>query len=251
MESLTHKDYKRLLDFLAELHKPVPLPQFGQHLIQLSTELIEGTTIAFDQIEEASGYYSLDVAYPIDVADQAKVLGRLREVYQQNPIYNYIKSGGQGAVDISTLMPSADFERTDFYQDIFRPYDLKHQICVVLPREGWISTLTINCDRRIPQRLLTQLSLAARHMSLAHQTACQLDDLQRVNDRLVSTAAGLTGREMQVFEWLSLGKRNSEIALILGCSRRTVEKHVEHILKKTGTETRTAAVRNRQASSAQ
>jgi hypothetical protein len=38
------------------------------------------------------------------------------------------------------------------------------------------------------------------------------------------------------------GKRDSEIAVILGLSSRTVEKHVGHILEKLGVETRTAAV---------
>jgi hypothetical protein len=42
--------------------------------------------------------------------------------------------------------------------------------------------------------------------------------------------------------WLSEGKRDSEIAVILGLSARTVEKHVCHIFQKLGVETRTAAV---------
>ena len=51
----------------------------------------------------------------------------------------------------------------------------------------------------------------------------------------------LTPREAEVLYWVSEGKTNPEIALILGSSRRTVEKHVEHILEKLGVETRTAA----------
>lgn len=242
MERLSHKQYKQLLDFLAELHRPVPLAQFGRHLLNLTSTLLEGTTLAFDQIEPSSGYYSLEVKDEIDDEERLKVLNRLRDVYQQNPIYPYIQSGGTGAVDISSLLPRPAFERTEFFQDIFRPYDLKHQVCVVLPRKGWISTLTINCDRQIPARVLTLLSIAAHHMSLAHQTACQIDDLQRVNKEMLTPKSGLTARELEVFEWLGKGKRNSEIAIILGCSKRTVDKHVEHILKKTGAETRTAAV---------
>ncbi len=42
--------------------------------------------------------------------------------------------------------------------------------------------------------------------------------------------------------WLSEGKRDREIATILGLSPRTVEKHVCHILEKLQVETRTAAV---------
>jgi hypothetical protein len=41
--------------------------------------------------------------------------------------------------------------------------------------------------------------------------------------------------------WLSEGKRDREIAIILGLSSRTVEKHVCHIFEKLKVETRTAA----------
>ena len=50
----------------------------------------------------------------------------------------------------------------------------------------------------------------------------------------------LTKRELEVVEWIAEGKRNREIAKILGCSARTVQKHVEHILEKLQVETRTA-----------
>jgi DNA-binding CsgD family transcriptional regulator len=58
----------------------------------------------------------------------------------------------------------------------------------------------------------------------------------------------LTPREQEVLHWLAEGKRNSEIATILVCSTRTIEKHVENILAKTGTETRTAAAQTKSQS---
>ena len=56
-----------------------------------------------------------------------------------------------------------------------------------------------------------------------------------------SAAYGLTRRESEVLEWVSRGKTNWEIALILNISARTVQKHLEHIFQKLGVETRTAA----------
>ena len=50
----------------------------------------------------------------------------------------------------------------------------------------------------------------------------------------------LTKRELEVAEWIAAGKRNREIGEILGCSSRTVQKHVQHILDKLHLETRTA-----------
>jgi DNA-binding CsgD family transcriptional regulator len=50
----------------------------------------------------------------------------------------------------------------------------------------------------------------------------------------------LTPRELEVVEWVSAGKRNGEIGQIIGCSPRTVQKHVQHILEKLEVETRIA-----------
>lgn len=55
---------------------------------------------------------------------------------------------------------------------------------------------------------------------------------------------GLTPREAEVLFWLSEGKTNAEIGVILNSARRTVEKHVEHILEKLGVENRAAAIRS-------
>ena len=53
---------------------------------------------------------------------------------------------------------------------------------------------------------------------------------------------GLTPREGEVLQWLTSGKRDRDIADILGISPRTVHKHLQRIYEKLGVETRTAAV---------
>jgi DNA-binding HTH domain-containing proteins len=45
-------------------------------------------------------------------------------------------------------------------------------------------------------------------------------------------AAGLTPRECEVLAWVDQGKRGAEIAGILGIARKTLGKHVEHLLAK-------------------
>jgi DNA-binding CsgD family transcriptional regulator len=53
---------------------------------------------------------------------------------------------------------------------------------------------------------------------------------------------GVTARELDVLRHLCSGARNSEIARALAISERTVAHHVENVLAKLGTSTRTAAV---------
>jgi len=52
---------------------------------------------------------------------------------------------------------------------------------------------------------------------------------------------GLTQRETEVLAWVSKGKSNKEIGLILELSPRTVNKHLEQIFIKLGVENRAAA----------
>ena len=51
----------------------------------------------------------------------------------------------------------------------------------------------------------------------------------------------LTPRESEVLTWISRGKTNQEIAIILDFSPRTVNKHLEQIFRKLGVENRTTA----------
>ncbi len=53
--------------------------------------------------------------------------------------------------------------------------------------------------------------------------------------------ATLTSREREVLQWVAEGKRNGEIAIILGSRPSTVKSQVETILRKLGAETRGAA----------
>lgn len=52
---------------------------------------------------------------------------------------------------------------------------------------------------------------------------------------------GLTNREVEVLNWVILGKTNPEIAIVLGISVKTVGHHVEHIMRKVGVERRGGA----------
>lgn len=54
-------------------------------------------------------------------------------------------------------------------------------------------------------------------------------------------ALGLTPRQGEVLYWIAQGKTNAEIAIILGASPRTIDKHVEQLLERLGVENRLAA----------
>lgn len=74
---------------------------------------------------------------------------------------------------------------------------------------------------------------------LACRAEAALPDAPLVNR---APCCSLTPREGDVMHWLSCGKTDAEIAVLLAISPRTVHKHLEHVYVKLGVETRTAAV---------
>jgi DNA-binding CsgD family transcriptional regulator len=55
------------------------------------------------------------------------------------------------------------------------------------------------------------------------------------------TSLNLTPREAEVLFWISEGKSNHDIGVILDASTGTIRKHVEHIFTKLKVENRTTA----------
>jgi DNA-binding NarL/FixJ family response regulator len=54
-------------------------------------------------------------------------------------------------------------------------------------------------------------------------------------------ALGLTPREAEVLLWISQGKSNADIGIILNTAESTVKKHAQSIFEKLGLESRSAA----------
>ncbi len=73
--------------------------------------------------------------------------------------------------------------------------------------------------------------------------------LMRIDSRLVARgpkallALGLTARQAEVLYWITEGKTNPEIAIILSASPDTVKKHAANLFAKLGVPTRTSAAR--------
>lgn len=61
------------------------------------------------------------------------------------------------------------------------------------------------------------------------------------NEQMLARRLSLTSRESEVLYWLTLGKTNPDISIVLGLSPRTVNKHLEQIFQKMDVDNRTSA----------
>lgn len=86
------------------------------------------------------------------------------------------------------------------------------------------------------------MRLVMRHCCEPTQCLLLLEEQPTAPQRPTSLEPlGLTRREAEVLHWVAQGKSNADVATILGTSPGTVKKHLAHIYKKLGVETRTAA----------
>ena len=130
----------------------------------------------------------------------------------------------------------------------------------LLDLAGWCVALQLGREKPWLNRL------AERHLASFDRTVATWHDLLGIMEELadetihrqdagvliwsainpeksgVAPTASLTRRESEVMDWLRQGKTSPEIAIILGCSIRTIEKHVANLYRKIGVRNRTAAI---------
>ncbi|MDB5742240.1 MAG: response regulator receiver protein [Polaromonas sp.] len=132
--------------------------------------------------------------------------------------------------------------------DARRRAGLGHAIAVPLfsDRRTQVSVVLNRCGLDFDERDRERLELLRPHLAFLYRHACRRRKAAESGARARPPPdlhpPGLTRRETQVMHWLAGGKRDAEIAALLAISRRTVQKHLEHIYVKLGVETRTAAV---------
>ncbi len=241
----SYDDPRLLAELAAQLMDATLEEDFGERVVTVFAALVPGAAVSLDQIHPASGLYDLRHNLPMSEKLVSSAVGRLMEVYGQSPVHRYMDAGGpETLLDLRELASGREIEKTEFYQDVLRPLSIKHQVAVRLNRPGWTCTLTLNRDKVLTADLKAFLRRLTPLFVSAHRVACEVAELRRMPGPLreAATLAGLTPREHEVLMWMRQGKRNAEISLILGCAVRTVEKHVENILRKAGAETRTGAV---------
>lgn len=132
----------------------------------------------------------------------------------------------------------------DIHSEVFRRWGHENfsTMCVhVTPGQ----ILVFACSRGkggFTDKERTMLELAQPHLGMAYQMAVSLSQLKpgRLSPELFSNH-GFTPRESEVLYWLTEGKSNVEIAVIMRIGLPTVKGYLTAIFNKTGTGNRLAA----------
>ena len=199
--------------------------------------------------------------------------------FNTHPLVRFhAQQAGQGAHRISDSIPFTRFRETALYDEYYRRIRIDHALALPIQVDAdTLVSLVLNRRRRdfsdrdravleLVREPLSQIYRHARALERARAALEALLALRAAGDAPVELAdAGtssrqraqakrptrtavpidavlLTQRECEVIHWVAAGKTDRDIGVLLGCSHRTVQKHLERIYAKLGVETRTAAV---------
>jgi DNA-binding CsgD family transcriptional regulator len=160
--------------------------------------------------------------------------------FNAHPLVRYHSSTPAGRTSrISDLPAGRSFRESALYNEYYRRIGIDHVVAVPLmvDRDFLVSFVLNRTGRDFSDRERAFLDLIREPMSAIYKNLIARDSGRRVFARLP-----ITPRERDVLSWVAAGKTDREISEILGTSRRTVQKHLQHIYEKLGVETRTAAV---------
>jgi DNA-binding CsgD family transcriptional regulator len=157
----------------------------------------------------------------------------------------------QNVQKIADFLSNPAWRRTALYSESLRHLDTDFQMIVPIEMDREtavgiaVNRKTIDFsehDRNILQEL-------APHIARAYRNAMRRLRLRRLfnpdcQEQSFETLRhlGLTERESQVLFWLIQGKTTPQIAVIVSCAPRTVDKHLEHLFAKLNVETRSGAI---------
>lgn len=157
---------------------------------------------------------------------------------QSHPSLSAFIKNGPGAYLRSALEKDADWKRRPHYRLVDQPLGIEDMVSVFLtPSNGTL--VMLHAGSRGPLFSASILRLANEFAAVANSLLVARGGFAEILPSL--STQNLTAREVEILCWVDSGKRNTEIASILGLSAHTIRKHLENIFAKLGVETRTAA----------
>ncbi|HTR76378.1 MAG TPA: helix-turn-helix transcriptional regulator [Solirubrobacterales bacterium] len=165
-----------------------------------------------------------------------ELLGAIGRDWRDHPVMAPdLAAAAPGARRLSDFVPSREWHRRDIFNDFYRPLGLPNELSAQLAWGPAGSSCCIALHRSghdFGPRERTLLELLAPHLRAARSR------IEARHRRLP-----ITPREAEVLARLAAGRTNAGIAHDLGISSHTVVRHVDHIYRKLGVQTRAAATR--------
>ena len=152
-------------------------------------------------------------------------------------------------VTSSTLLAESERINTGLYRKCYEPYAVHYSLYMTIASHDEYLGILVLYKRKDQGDFTTKekfiLEILSEHLNsrFYHQRYGEFPIAINERRRQEYTAFyGMTEREIDVAELLSKGRSNDEICEILVISRNTLKKHLQHIYRKVGVNSRSQLV---------
>ena len=243
---LTHRDLYLLVRMLPDLYACHEPRELLERSLQLVSSLIPSDNAAWGEVTIAIRPVTPSFWFDREHIVTPELLPRIGQYGFLHPFgAHFAAQRNAGAVRLSDLSERRRLEQHRWeFDDLYRLLAMDYQLgaAPIVPAPNKILGFGLSrTSRDFSARDRQLLTLMQFHLAQAYSNA---KSFARGADSVSSAVAAefnMTKKESEVAFWISQGKTNAEAALILGISTRTVEKHVERVLKKLHVENRVAA----------
>lgn len=242
---LSQREWIQLDEFIAAIHACGTSDILSDLLVNLGPKIIGVDVISWDEHDT-----TLDVKRGNTTAEYAETLEALWPhlatlmsthpyivMQQQHERFNPKKE----LVGTHDILSDRQVRELAIFHDIYREMAIVEQMSFHLYfAKDFGTLLTAGTHQKITPAARFKFQLLQKHLLIAGRRLIEharlSDALERLSPNL--SLGDFTGREKETLGYVLDGKSNAEIAIILGISVRTVEKHVASILRKSGAENR-------------
>ncbi|MFF4155947.1 response regulator transcription factor [Streptomyces sp. NPDC001678] len=242
-QQLQTRDYERILDLAVAVLESDDPESSWQLITSQILETVGCDSVTFSVVDVARLTGKVEGWAPPRLAAFVGDLVQ-RRVTQRHPLVAYTLSGEAEPVTVGEIF--AGWRHTQWYSEARRDFGITEQMGLPLPgAPGTARLVLMGRDGRFrPQ----DVAFAARLQPLLIGAANHIQELRRLRTAApdLTTAHpsghGLTPRELTVLGLLAEGLTAAGIARRLAISPHTVNRHLEKIYRKLGTNNRVSTV---------
>lgn len=243
--TLTASDLRTLSAALVDLYRPdLRLAHFPERVFALIRALVGTDRIHYGNLNPQDG--TMDVLTDFMTPDWAKGAEGFGRCMMKHRMFNFDPSVNDGkpffVTDFHTVR---QFRQLDIYSESFRVLGALHHAALHVPTDDgrllWFG-IQRGGSLAYSERDRQLLTVIQPHLENARRVALLREELREKVDLNPSffTRLGYSARLSEVAYWLTAGKSNAEIALIMKRHTQTVKEHITALFNKTGTGNRLA-----------
>ena len=238
----------RLLDLVGEVYAQLDLEAFRTGVLEALARAVETDWVSLNVFTEDPAETLSIVSPPLPL----EVYDRFAEHAHEHPLVQLMMdAGGARPIRLSDVITREALHRTPLYREVFSLIGLEYQVAFSLPAApGHVVGIALSRrETDFSDEDCAFLDRARPHIVQAYRNAREHTRLKRrladepVSARADLPAYGLTPREVDAIRCVATGLANRDIAVALGVSERTVQKHLERAYRKLGVRSRSEAAR--------